>query len=513
MTGDEAEAGASSDDLLYTTGPPEDPDRYGVSSDELSKVRIGGEGLLYEAMRTATGERVALKLLTNTPVSDYERVAERAALFTLLDDPGLMRQLETFVGPALAPAGSRSEGVDDEDVDILYSVAAWVDGVTLTDATAGSSPHSRLVWITEIADALAALHAPSPAAPLGLVHRDVKPSNIRVRPDGRTVLVDFGVARQADSTDMTEGVGTYRWRAPEVLTGSHYASGQSVDTWGLGAVAHWLLLGSVPELDGAAAAQERLASCIALVEFPRGKAIAAHIAALLHTDPSKRPGDLRRWADALRRMCAGKRTLVEAVRETALPLAVAAAVITVGWGAYIGFIRPPDGGQPATTDAPSAARIGALPSATRCDGIAGATMSIDPPAVQMPQTVTLELDGPPLTIDCNGAVDLSLVVESISLTVDGVSCATPPMLPGTGKAELRWSDGLVTPADISMTPESGILVTRIHSSTGAVQLDASTTASYTELTGACDTGGVTAIAFDLGSLDVAVTWNGDRPGD
>jgi len=135
--------GGEPSSVWYSTGPTGDPDRYRVTAGQMDEVRVGGEGLLYQAVCTATGDLVALKLLTGTPMADFERVAERAALFTLLDHPGLMTQIETFVGTALVASDGHRGTIDGADFDVLYSVAAWIDGVALADASARSSSGER----------------------------------------------------------------------------------------------------------------------------------------------------------------------------------------------------------------------------------------------------------------------------------------------------------------------------------------------------------------------------------
>lgn len=509
--------------VWYSTGPEGDPDRYRVTAGQMDEVRVGGEGLLYQAVCTATGNLVALKLLTGTSIAEYERVAERAALFTLLDHPGLMTQIETFVGTALVASDGYHDMIDGTDFDVLYSVAAWVHGVALTDASARSSMNERLEWVAQIADALAALHAPSPAAPSGLVHRDVKPSNIRVRPDGQAVLVDFGVARQVGNSDMTEGVGTFRWRAPEVLSGSRNASGQAVDVWGLGAVAHWLLCGRAPELDGMGAARERFATCTDLADRQRGRAIAGHLAALLHTDPSKRPTDLRRWAAALRRMSQGRRSLPEIVRDGAALLAVATVVVLLGWGAYLSA-RSPDSGLPeeavlgATTVGETSARstdpLPAATTTTTCDGITDARLRVDPPAVTAPQSVTLSLETPTPSIMCSGPADLSAVLESLTVTLGEVTCTAAPTSPGSGSARFRWPDGSTTDAEILVGPDpEGGLTARIRSTSGFTQVDGTTSVQYGDMVGSCDAGGITRVSLSTGPIDFTINWTGAGPGD
>jgi serine/threonine-protein kinase len=100
--------------------------------------------------------------------------------------------------------------------------------------------------LSVIADAAHALDAAHRA---GIVHRDVKPGNLVITPDGNAVLVDFGVARSDGSsalTDAHEVVGTALYMAPEQI--SKQPTGPAADVYALGAVAHHCLTGRPPFL-------------------------------------------------------------------------------------------------------------------------------------------------------------------------------------------------------------------------------------------------------------------------
>src|SRR6202034_1377674 len=128
----------------------------------------------------------------------------------------------------------------------------------------------------------------STGAPNGIIHRDIKPSNIRITPEGKAILIDFGIARPFAEDDLTQGVGTHMWRAPEVL-GPPGNPGPHSDTWALGALAYWIVTGSPPRLEGAAAAREALIPILRESGLPDAKGLAGLIASTLEIQPEKRP--------------------------------------------------------------------------------------------------------------------------------------------------------------------------------------------------------------------------------
>jgi serine/threonine protein kinase len=288
-------------DDLFTTGPPADRQRYGVAAADLEPTNVGGEGLVYRAVERDTGIPIALKLHTTVRLDQFPELSERAAPFAALRHPYLMAHREVFVGPALT-----RRSPDVTEADVIYSAADWVEGRQLLEVVDTCPVDDTLTTIAHVAVGLAALHRHvTPTAPRGLVHRDVKPSNIRVGPDGSGVLIDFGVARPIDD-DLTRGVGTYRWRAPEVLSDTGTV-GPASDIWSLGAVAHWACVGEPPGLDGADVARERIRRSARIADLPDPARLARHIAGLLATDPMERPDDLDRWAAELTEIVTGHR--------------------------------------------------------------------------------------------------------------------------------------------------------------------------------------------------------------
>jgi WD40 repeat protein/tRNA A-37 threonylcarbamoyl transferase component Bud32 len=129
---------------------------------------------------------------------------------------------------------------------VPYLVSDFVDGVTLADLLSARRPGSResAELVAAVADALQYAHE------RGVVHRDVKPSNVMVGDDGRPHVMDFGLAkREAGEITMTvEGqvLGTPAYMSPEQAGGeAHRVDGRS-DVYSLGVILYQLLTGELP---------------------------------------------------------------------------------------------------------------------------------------------------------------------------------------------------------------------------------------------------------------------------
>ncbi len=191
-----------------------------------------------------------------------------------------------------------------EDDGVAYIVMELVEGATLRQAIDlhGALPPARAADIAaQVADALAAAHA------RGLVHRDVKPSNVLVQLDGRVKVTDFGIAKAADqSTDeltRTGSVmGTARYLAPEQLEGRPVD--ERADVYSLGLVLFEMLAGETPF-----GAETEIATAVARLtsEPPRLGDVRPHLApGLAHVvdralarDPDQRWPNAAAMRDAL----------------------------------------------------------------------------------------------------------------------------------------------------------------------------------------------------------------------
>jgi len=129
-----------------------------------------------------------------------------------------------------------------EEEGVPYIVCEFVDGGTLAERLNGAvlMPDALQV-LTPVASALDYAHSQ------GVLHRDVKPSNIMLLSDGTPVLTDFGLAKVFGSETITvtgQVLGTPEYMAPELVSGD--GAGPAADRYSLGVVAYQMLTGRVP---------------------------------------------------------------------------------------------------------------------------------------------------------------------------------------------------------------------------------------------------------------------------
>jgi serine/threonine protein kinase len=167
------------------------------------------------------------------------------------DKPAYARR---FVNEARVLAKWRHEHIvqiyyaDDED-DLYYYVMEYIDGQNLAAIMASYAVDGELMPIEDVlhigsavADALDYAHKQ------GVIHRDVKPSNILVARDGRVVLGDFGLAMDLQDGSLGETFGTPHYISPEQASRSANAIPQS-DLYSLGVILYEILVGVVPFID------------------------------------------------------------------------------------------------------------------------------------------------------------------------------------------------------------------------------------------------------------------------
>jgi serine/threonine protein kinase len=191
---------------------PGDPLRLG-RFELLGRLGEGGQGIVYLGRGTNPGEeRVAVKVLRSTVDAN---VLER--LGRELD---AIHQVQPFVTAGVIEASA--EG------DRRYVVSEFIDGPSLQERVddRGPLPEGDLQRLAVgTATALTAIHG------AGVVHRDFKPANVLLGPDGPRV-VDFGIARLTDAATITSGlIGTPSYVAPEQLAGARPTSAVDIFAW------------------------------------------------------------------------------------------------------------------------------------------------------------------------------------------------------------------------------------------------------------------------------------------
>jgi serine/threonine-protein kinase len=206
-------------------------DRYQLDE----RVATGGMGDVWRATDVLLGRSVAVKVLLPSLLSDpsfLTRFRAEARMMAALHHPGIVQVYDC--GDDRLADGSQAD----------YLVMEFVAGEPLSrriEAAGRLSVEETLAVLTQAAEALHAAHSS------GIVHRDVKPSNLLVQPDGTVVLVDFGVARSTGVTSVTStnGIpGTALYMAPEQAMGRPVSP--ATDIYALGAVAYCCLAGRPP---------------------------------------------------------------------------------------------------------------------------------------------------------------------------------------------------------------------------------------------------------------------------
>lgn len=287
----------------------------------IERVGAGGMGTVYRARDELLGRDVAVKLFHSEQTDGVEerRKVSEATMLASLSHPCLVTLFDACIG-AQPPA---------------YLVMEFISGPTLRQRlTEGPlALDEAAVMAGDLAAALEAVHA------AGIVHRDVKPSNVMLRPRGRGatgaaayqgVLADFGVAHLVDSTRLTtpgDVIGTAAYLAPEQVRG--LAPVPASDVYSLGLLLIEAITGRHPFAD-AAAASMLLARLTRQPDVPAGIGYPwrSLLTAMTVHDPASRPSA----GEVLARACeiaastatAQTRPLDESLLAATSPIAISA---------------------------------------------------------------------------------------------------------------------------------------------------------------------------------------------
>ncbi|MGH2888148.1 MAG: protein kinase domain-containing protein [Solirubrobacteraceae bacterium] len=245
-----------------------------------ARIAAGGMSTVYRALDVTLERHVAVKLMNREVAEDsdqLERFRREARAVAQLSHPHIVGVIDA--GEDGGPDHPRP-----------YIVLEYVEGETLKERIRRLGPlpvTEAIAYAIEIARALGAAHAQH------IIHRDVKPQNVLIDPEGAAKVTDFGIARTLEEDGLTADgrvLGTTDYVSPEQALGEQ-VTGQS-DLYSLGIVLYEMLTGEVPFQGESqvAVAMKHVREAIPDVQV-RAPRVSAALASVLETATAKRPED------------------------------------------------------------------------------------------------------------------------------------------------------------------------------------------------------------------------------
>jgi tRNA A-37 threonylcarbamoyl transferase component Bud32 len=372
----------------------------------------GGMSVVYLAEDLALGRRVALKVLAPELADEAgfrERFRLESRLAASIDHPNVIPIFEA----------GEAEGQ-------LYIAMRYVDGTDLRrliDDEGALEPTRAVELVARAADGLDAAHE------RGLVHRDVKPSNVLIASPGEhehVYLADFGLTKTAETEDEAREAaqlsGTTDYVAPELIT--HGATGKSADVYAIGCVLYEALTGQVPF-----PRSSELETLVAHIDEPAPKPsdvrpeVSADLDAVVERAMAKDPVD--RYSSAAELAGAARATLPTERRSRRLAVLLAAVAAVLAGAALAAVVVTRDE-QPG-------------PNAPTTELASGAIQRVNPETGKLEATIAVP--GQPL--------DLAVSSGAIWLVDDGVDLVFR-INPTTYQREISGA----TPGTPIRTPQS-----------------------------------------------------------
>ncbi|MBQ4396579.1 MAG: Stk1 family PASTA domain-containing Ser/Thr kinase [Clostridia bacterium] len=196
----------------------------------LEEVGNGGMAVVYKAKDFDTGSVVAVKILREEYLDNEEfcrRFRNESRAIALLNHPNIVKILDVCNTPTLQ-----------------YIVMEYIDGISLKDYIEQQGViriKEAVHFTTQILRALMQAHSK------GIVHRDIKPQNIMLLPNGQIKVTDFGIARLSTSRTSTitdKAIGSVHYIAPEQARGGH--TDARADLYSVGVMLYEMLTGQLP---------------------------------------------------------------------------------------------------------------------------------------------------------------------------------------------------------------------------------------------------------------------------
>lgn len=198
----------------------------------LREIGRGGMSVVYLAMDTHLNKQWAVKEIRKKGSGKNDEIIVNS----LLAEANLMKRLDH-------PALPRIVDIIDNGITI-YVVMDYIEGESMDkilDEYGAQSEEKVINWAMQIADALSYLHAQKPP----IIYRDMKPSNVMLKPEGNIKIIDFGIAREYKEQNLadTTVLGTKGYAPPEQYSGQ---TDPRSDIFALGMTMHHLLTGIDP---------------------------------------------------------------------------------------------------------------------------------------------------------------------------------------------------------------------------------------------------------------------------
>jgi eukaryotic-like serine/threonine-protein kinase len=267
-------------DVLRTTGAYE----------LLAKIGAGAMGTVYKGRQWPSGPLVAIKVVLPEVVADrilLKRFEQEFLAAKRLDHPNIVRALDYQATPNHA-----------------LLVMEYVEGESLGEKLEREGPMPEAAALLVIAQVAQGLHH---AHQRGLIHRDVKPDNVLITPDGQAKLTDLGLAKALEATEALtctgRGLGTPHFMAPEQFRNAKAVDVRS-DVFSLGATLYIMVTGQLPfrgtgPLDTFAKMVNNDLVSPRKLAPELSKRIEHVIQKALNADPQARPASCRAFVDEL----------------------------------------------------------------------------------------------------------------------------------------------------------------------------------------------------------------------
>ncbi len=205
----------------------------------VSEIHRGGQGVVYQAVQSSTGRKVAIKVMHGGPFAgprEKARFDREVHILAQLKHPNIVTVHDS------GTAG-----------DAVFFVMDFIEGLPL-DQFARKQSVSLRQRLTLFAKICAAVHV---AHLRGVIHRDLKPGNIRIDTSGEPHVLDFGLAKTTDWDASKSGpeevitltgqfLGSLPWASPEQAQGLHDETDLRTDVYSLGVMLYQLLTGAFP---------------------------------------------------------------------------------------------------------------------------------------------------------------------------------------------------------------------------------------------------------------------------